>query len=109
LQINMGQRIMEFQWKTKRDSPQGFVRRGCKSLYGERIARRFSFPYRGLIGKDFGFINLSNAFIDRLGVPKYHCYAPGILFIHSRIAMRDYKINAYRNLRFFQFRLNQYN
>jgi len=36
--------------------------------------------YRGLTGKDFGFINLSNASIDRLRVPKYHCNAPGILF-----------------------------
>lgn len=36
--------------------------------------------YRGLTGNDFEFLNLSNASIDRLRVPKYHCNAPGILF-----------------------------
>jgi hypothetical protein len=30
----------------------------------------------GLIGVDFGFINLSNAFLDRLRVPKYHFKVP---------------------------------
>ena len=37
---------------------------------------KFILVYWGLIGFDFGFINLSNAFIDRLRVPKYHFIAP---------------------------------
>jgi hypothetical protein len=37
---------------------------------------KFILTYWGLIGFDFGFINLSNAFIDRLRVPKYHFIAP---------------------------------
>ncbi len=36
------------------------------------FALKFILPYWGLIGFDFGFINLSNAFLDRLMVPKYH-------------------------------------
>ncbi len=31
---------------------------------------KFILAYWGLIGLDFGFIDLSNAFIDRLRVPK---------------------------------------
>ena len=37
---------------------------------------KFVLAYWGLIGFDFGFINLSNAFIDRLRVPKYCFIAP---------------------------------
>ena len=37
---------------------------------------KFILTYWGLIGFDFGFINLSNAFLDRLRVPKYHFKAP---------------------------------
>ena len=61
--------------------------RKCCQQNGLRILylgmKRWSIQYalyRGLTGKDFGFLNLSNASIDRLRVPKYHCNAPGILF-----------------------------
>ncbi|MCK5058673.1 MAG: hypothetical protein KAT34_18615, partial [Candidatus Aminicenantes bacterium] len=37
---------------------------------------KFVLAYWGLIGFDFGFIKLSNVFIDRLRVPKYHFIAP---------------------------------
>jgi hypothetical protein len=37
---------------------------------------KFILTYWGLIGFDFGFINLSNVFIDRLRVPKYFFIAP---------------------------------
>ncbi len=37
---------------------------------------KFILVYWSLIGFDFGFINLSNDFIDRLRVPKYHFIAP---------------------------------
>jgi hypothetical protein len=69
---------------------------------------KFISPYWGLIGIDFGFINLSNAFLDRLRVPKYHCKAPNkTTEFNDRFIDFEKKI-AYRNWRFFQFRLNQY-
>jgi hypothetical protein len=57
--------------------------------------------YWGLIGFDFGFINLSNAFIDRLRVPKYHFIAPisdptllTIFFIEPKLPKLELLITA---------------
>ncbi len=46
------------------------------TLKASEFELKFILTYWGLIGFDFGFINLSNAFIDRLRVPKYHFIAP---------------------------------
>jgi hypothetical protein len=46
------------------------------TLEASEFELKFILAYWGLIGFDFGFINLSNVFIDRLRVPKYHFIAP---------------------------------
>ncbi len=46
------------------------------TLKASEFELKFILTYWGLIGLDFGFINLSNAFIDRLRVPKYFFIAP---------------------------------
>ncbi len=46
------------------------------TLKASKFELKFILTYWGLIGLDFGFINLSNAFIDRLMVPKYFFIAP---------------------------------
>ena len=46
------------------------------ALEASEFELKFILAYWGLIGFDFGFINLSNVFIDRLRVPKYHFIAP---------------------------------
>ena len=45
-------------------------------LKASEFELKFILTYWGLIGFDFGFINLSNAFIDKLRVPKYYFIAP---------------------------------
>jgi hypothetical protein len=69
---------------------------------------KFILPYWGIIGFDIGFINLSNAFIDRLRVPIYHCKAPNKITTFKHKFIYSEKKIAYRNCQLFQFRLNQY-
>lgn len=78
------------------------------AFIGKEFEPKFIFPYWGLIGIDFGFINLSNAFIDRLRVPKYYCMAPNKRTNSIGRFILGIKKIAYRNLRLFQFRLNHY-
>ncbi len=55
------------------------------TLKASEFELKFISSYWGLIDLDFGFINLSNVFIDRLRVPKYHFITPNKLtnFIHN--------------------------
>ena len=46
------------------------------TLKANEFELKFISAYWGFIGFDFGFINLSNAFLDSLRVPKYHFKAP---------------------------------
>jgi hypothetical protein len=46
------------------------------TLEASEFEIKFILTYWGLIGFDFGFIDLSNVFIDRLRVPKYFFKAP---------------------------------
>ena len=46
------------------------------TLEASEFELKFILAYWGLIGFDFGFINLSNVFLDRLRVLKYHFKAP---------------------------------
>jgi hypothetical protein len=46
------------------------------TLKASEFELKFILAYWGLIGFDFGFINLSNVFIDRLRVPKYLFLSP---------------------------------
>jgi len=58
--------------------------------------------YRGLTGKDFGFLNLSNASIDRLRVPKYHCNGPDILFFLAQIFTRNHIFHLWQGDIFYE-------
>ncbi len=46
------------------------------TLEASEFEIKFILAYWGLIGFDFGFIDLSNVFLDRSRVPKYYFTAP---------------------------------
>lgn len=74
------------------------------TLTANKFELKFVLLYWGLIGFDFGFINLSNAFLDRLRVPKYHFRSPNknsllptIFFIESnnvKLSLKTRKLDS---------------
>ena len=52
---------------------------GIEHPFSKEFGTKFFLLYWGLIGQDFGFLNLSNVFLDRLRVPKYNFKAPNKL------------------------------